>query len=350
MKLKVGFVGLNSDHLWPTWGKGIIKEVSELAEYELVAAADKNPPLLKRIEQEFGIKKTYASYQDMLKKEKIDVAVIGCPNNEKADIIEALAERGIHALIDKTLSANLEQADRIFHSAKKNKIKAIVYYTALFDPKSYECVELATNGTIGRVLQIEGRVANSGPEHHGCTKYFLEWLFDKEKNGGGSIMDYCTYSALYSRWILGQPKGVMAVGGRYYKDNIEAEDNGAILLRYPKALAILQGSWTEFGSDTAAKVYPGPHLAVYGTKGSIIWRKTFDETISLVTADYPEGKVYKPAASKEMKDAPEYLAYCIQNDKPIEGGGSLEVCRDVQEIIEAAYMSIENRKEISLPL
>ncbi len=351
MKLKVGLIGLNSDHLWPVWGRGVIKEVKESGKYELVAASDKNPPLLDRIKKEFGVQRTYSDYHEMLKKEKFDVAVIGCPNSEKADVIEAISEHGIHALIDKTLSANLEQADRIYRAAKKHKIKAIVYYTMLFDAKSQECVKLAKDGTIGRVLQITSRVANSGPEHHGCTKYFLEWLFNKEKNGGGSIMDYCTYGALYSRWILGQPQGVMAVGGRYFKTNIEAEDTGAVLLRYPKALGILQGSWTEFASDTAGKVYPGPHLAVYGTEGAVIWRKTFDDTMALVTSDFPEGKVYKAAVpSAELADAPEYLAYCIENDKPVEGGGSLEVCRDVQEIIEAAYKSIESRKEVQLPI
>lgn len=352
MKLKIGFVGLNSDHLWPTWGKGVIKEVHETGKYELVAAADKNPPLLERIKKEFGVNKTYSSYQEMLKKEELDVAVVGVPNNEKADVITALAESNMHALIDKPLSANFEQANRIFKAVQKHKTKAVVYYPGVFDPRSYECNSLVTNGKIGKILQIEARVANSGPEHHGCSKYFLEWLFDKEKNGGGALIDYACYGALYTRWLMkGQPDGVMAVGGRYMKTNIEAEDNAALLLRYPKAFSIVQASWTEFASDSAWKAYPGPRLVIYGSEGSIVWNHSQDETITLVSADYTEGKIIRPSPSpKEMESPPEYLAYCIAKDKPVEGGGSLPVCRDIQEILDAGYKSIEARKEISLPL
>ena len=351
MKIKTGIIGLNSDHLWPTWGKGIIKEVEETGKYELIAATEKNPPLLERVKKEFGVKNTYSSFRDMLKKELLDVVVVGVPNNEKADVIEALVERDVHALIDKPMSANLEQANRILKAVEKNKTKGIVYYPGFFDPRSFEAHRLATDGTIGKVFQIEARTANSGPEHHGCSKYFLEWLFDKEKNGGGSLIDYCCYGSLYCRWLIGQPEGVMAVGGKYIKTNIEAEDNATLLLRYPKALAIVQSSWSEFASDTAWKAYPGPKLAVYGSEGAVIWHHWMDETITLITSDYPKGTIVKPSPiSEEMKSPPEYLAYCIMNDLPVEGPGSLPICRDVQEILEAGYRSIEGRKEIQLPI
>jgi predicted dehydrogenase len=351
LKLKTVFVGLNSDHLWPVWGKGVIREVQETGKYELVAAADKNPELLERIEKEFGVKKTYSSYQEMFRKESFDVVVVGVPNNEKADVVVAAAEKEANLLIDKPLSANLEQANRILRATEKHGVKGLVYYPGVYDPRSYEAHRLATDGTIGKIFQIEARVANSGPEHHGCSKYFLEWLFNKEKNGGGALIDYCCYGALYSRWFIGQPEGVVGVGGRYVKDNIEAEDNATLLLRYPKALSIIQASWSEFASDTAWKAYCGPKLAVYGSNGSIIWRRHADETLTLITKDYPEGKEIRPTPpSKEKENAPEYLAYCILNDKPVGGGGNLQICRDVQEIIEAGYRSIESRKEVRLPI
>ncbi len=141
MKLKTGIVGLNSDHLWPTWGKGVMKETQETGKYELTAAADKNLPLLKRIDKEFGVKKTYTSYEEMLKKENLDVIIVGVPNNEKADVIEAIAEKSIDVLIDKPLSANLEQADRILKASKNNTGVSInrMPKNATFPPNSNTC-------------------------------------------------------------------------------------------------------------------------------------------------------------------------------------------------------------------
>ena len=351
MKLKTGFIGLCSDHLWPVWGKGAIKEAEETGNFEFVAAADKNPELLERIKKEFGVKKTYSSYQDMLKKESLDVVIIGVPNSEKADVVEAAAEKGIHVLIDKPLSANLEQANRILQSAKKYNIKGMVYYHGVSDPQSWEIYNLVANGVIGKIFQIESRIANAGPELHGCSKYFLEWLFDPKKNGGGALIDYACYGAVYARWLIGQPEGVMAVGGRYVKDNIKAEDNAVLLLRYNKAVAVLQASWSQFASDTAWKAYIGPRVAVYGSEGSIIWRSRKDETLTLISKEYPEGKEIKPRPlPKGQENAPAYFATCVLNDKPIEGPLSLPLCRDVQEILEAGYRSIESKKEISLPI
>jgi predicted dehydrogenase len=349
--LKAGVAGLCSDHLWPTWGKGVLKETVESGKYQIIAAADRNPPLLERIKNEFGVKNTYLSCHEMLEKEQLDVIVIGVPNNEKADIVELAAEKGIHVLIDKPLSANLEQANRIIKAVEKYRIKGIVYYPGFFDPKSFEIYNLVKQGAIGNIYQIEARVANAGPELHGCSKYFLEWLFDKEKNGGGALIDYGCYGSLYSRWLLGQPLGVIGLGGKFVKNNIEAEDNAVLLLRYQNAISIIQASWSEYASDSAWKFYPGPKLAVYGSEGAVIWHHWNDETLSLITKEYSEGKIIHPLSPpEEMKNPPTYLAHCIINDRPVEGALSLKMCRDVQEILEAGYRSINCKKEVPLPL
>lgn len=349
--LRVGVIGLSSDHLWPTWGKGVLKETVESKKYQIISAADPNLPLLERIKKEFGVKNTYLSYQEMLKKEQLDVVIIGVPNNEKADVVELVAEKGIHVLIDKPLSANLEQADRIIEAEKRYGIKGIVYYPGFFDPKSFEIYKLVKDGVLGKIYQIEARVANPGPELHGCSKYFLEWLFDPTKNGGGALIDYACYGSLYSRWLIGQPLGVFGIGGRFVKSNIQAEDNAVLLLRYQNAISIVQASWSEYASDTAWKFYPGPKLAVYGSEGAVIWHHWNDETLSLITKEYKEGKLIYPTTSPEnMENPPIYLAHCIINDKPIEGACSLKMCRDAQEIIEAGYLSMKRKKEILLPL
>jgi predicted dehydrogenase len=92
-------------------------------------------------------------------------------------------------------------------------------------------------------------------------------------------------------------------------------------------------------------------VAVYGSEGSIIWRSRKDETLTLISKEYPEGKEIKPRPlPKGQENAPAYFATCVLNDKPIEGPLSLPLCRDVQEILEAGYRSIESKKEISLPI
>jgi hypothetical protein len=45
---------------------------------------------------------------------------------------------------------------------------------------------------------------------------------------------------------------------------------------------------------------------------------------------YPNGKKVQQMTKSE-ESVPKYFSHCIFDDQPVEGGGSLHVCRDVQE-------------------
>lgn len=346
--MKLGFVGLVSDHLWPVWGKGIIKEIQDSKKFEMVAATDKNPELLKRIKDEYGVDKTYKSYEDLLKKEELEVAVVGTPNSERADMIEVLAEKDLHILVDKPMAVNLEQAERILKAVRKHDVKLLVDYPHTWLPTIQKAYSLIQKGAIGEIFQLSSRMGNPGPEIHGCSKYMLEWLFDKEKNGGGALIDGGCYGANLCRWFFGrQPKSVMGVGGRYIKDNISAEDNACLLLEYPRAMGIIEASWSQFAAGKA-KLYPTPLLLLYGSGGAIAVRWG-ENTLDLIAEDSPGGrKVEASMLPKERINGPEYIAHCIQTDKPVEGMCSPELDGDVLEVLTAGYESIEKNKKIHL--
>jgi predicted dehydrogenase len=83
--------------------------------------------------------------------------------------------------------------------------------------------------------------------------------------GGGAMLDFCCYGAMVARWYIGEP-AVAAVGMRANLDSPwgDADDNGAILVRFPQALALLEGSWTTWDHGVPG----GPIL--YGTTGTLV--------------------------------------------------------------------------------
>ena len=91
-----------------------------------------------------------------------------------------------------------------------------------------------------------------------------EWWHQAEP-GGGALLDYCCYGACICRWMIGEP-AVAALG---IKANItshygDADDNAIITVRFPKALALLEATWTTWNVG----VPTGP--IVYGTKGTLV--------------------------------------------------------------------------------
>jgi len=79
------------------------------------------------------------------------------------------------------------------------------------------------------------------------------------------MLDFCCYGAMLARWIVGEP-AVAAVGMRANLNSPfgDADDNGAMIVRFPAAMARFEATWT-----TADHGVPcGP--VVYGTEGALV--------------------------------------------------------------------------------
>lgn len=354
-KIRFGIIGLVDDHVWPVWGEGYIEQVVKCDKAELIAAADDHDELLQRIKNEYGVEKLYKSYEEMLDKEKVDAILLSVPNDERAELTEVIASRGIHIQSDKPMAVTLKQANRMKDIVRKTGIKMIVNWRIAWNPGFQRAMSLIQDGAIGDVYQVRHESANSGPENHGCSKYFLEWLFSRKKNGGGALMDYCCYGAAICISIKGKPGSVIGLAGKYVKKDLEAEDNAILLLEYSDGIGIVEGSWSQYGVDTQKDIYPlHGKTVICGSNGAIVINaitETDLKPIGLLNKENRAGRAYEvePLAN-ERKNAIEYLVHCINNDEAVQGVCSAESSRDVQEIIEAGYLSIEEGRKISLPL
>jgi predicted dehydrogenase len=351
-RIRFAVVGLVHDHLWPVWNEGLLRQLVDLRDVEVVATADKNEELLRKAQTDYGIRSTYADYRDMLDREKVDAVLLALPNDEKADAVELISDKGLDILMDKPMAATLMQANRMVKAVARAHTKMMVNWPTAWMPALHLAKVLIENGEIGQVFEIKSRIANPGPEHHGCSKYFLEWLLDPSKNGGGALIDYCCYGVLFSRWFLGMPKKVFGSGGLYVKDNISAEDNAWVLMDYPHAHALAEGSWSQFGTDDAMRFAPPDNqkVIVHGSRGSLVV-KWFDEGVSIVSERYSSSRfLVAPPLPKDGNSGPAYFLRAIRENSEIEGMVSVDICRDVQEVMEAAYSSMSKGAAVAVPM
>jgi predicted dehydrogenase len=109
-----------------------------------------------------------------------------------------------------------------------------------------------------------------------------EW-WHQTAPGGGALLDYCCYAACLSRWYIGEP----AVAAIAMKANInshygDADDNAVITVRFPNALAILEGTWTTMHPG----VPTGP--IIYGTRGTIVGDRGLVKVYTTRRAEEPD--------------------------------------------------------------
>src|SRR5262245_6996443 len=257
-KLRFGVVGMSSDHVW-TMGDGL----AALPEVTLVAGAEPYPELRERATQQWGLQRTYEDYETMLGREELDAILVCGDNAGKAAIAEAAARRGVNVYQDKPMAATVAQADRILRAVESSGITLMVAYHSAFDPLYDPVKRLLAQGAIGRPYLARGVTGHGGPIEFGCSRYFYEWLFDRQRNGGGTFVDEACYLADNFLDYYGPIAEVSAftaqIGPRDYLP-ADVEDNAVAIVRFASgALGIIDSKWGQVGPAPVRTSYHGTH-------------------------------------------------------------------------------------------
>lgn len=365
-KLRFGIVGMTSDHVW-NMGDGL----AALPQVELVTGAEPYAALREQATQRWKLKQTYEDYQTMFDREEVDAILVCGDNAGKADIAEAAAKRSIHVYQDKPMAATLEQADRILRAVESSGITLMVAYHSAFD-RLYEPVkQILNSGAIGRPYLVRGVTGHAGPVEFGCSNYFTEWLFDRQRNGGGTFIDEACYLLDNFLDYYGAVTEVSAFTAQIgFRDYLPAdvEDNAVAIVRFANgALGVIDSKWGQVG--------PAPvRTSYHGSQGTLTTGPRGTELYSIAEPTPPEGweaidlsaspkhgttsaklqgwrapaghrAAYGPGGAEPLL----FVESAI-NKRPIEGPTSPRLARDVQEVIEAVYRSAESGRTVQLPL
>jgi predicted dehydrogenase len=116
---------------------------------DLVAVCDLSLQAAQKAATTFGIPKVYANYSQMLSQEKLDLVDICTPPQTHADLAVAAMERDCHVLIEKPMTLNIEDSDRIVEASNKFGVKVCVAHSDLFYWPFVKARKLVQNGEIG---------------------------------------------------------------------------------------------------------------------------------------------------------------------------------------------------------
>jgi predicted dehydrogenase len=128
---------------------------ADLPNVELVAIADPDDAGRQKAAVEVGAPRTYASYHEMLEKERPDIVSV-CPRwaDRREEMIEACAEEGSHVYCEKPMARSLDEADRMLTAAERAGIKIAVAHQAVYLPQIQKLTQLLQEGIIGEIKTI----------------------------------------------------------------------------------------------------------------------------------------------------------------------------------------------------
>ena len=306
MPLKVGIAGLVHDHVW--W---LLKEWDEIPNAQVIAIGEPNVALHARAAAGRPGIRFHNSWREMLADTELDIVVVTTDNREARAVVEAAAWKNIGVLLEKPLAADLEDGEAIYAVARSANIPFFVNWFTMWVPEVSSVLLMAKRGDIGRIHSFRFRIAHAGPKEIGCTPEFIAWLYDPNRNGGGALVDFCSYGACIASFLLGAPTHVTGVAGNWVKDDLAVEDNGVLLLHYPRGIAICEGSWTQ----QSATQLEGP--LIHGDKGTL---SVVDGHIHLLNALDGSYRVLpaEPAATM-YRSGPAFFTHHVSNGLTIDG-------------------------------
>lgn len=250
--MKLAIIGCEHIH-----AASYIEEALKIKNVKVIGLAEPDTEIGRPLAEQYGIP-YYEKYTDLILSREADTVCICSSNLRHAKLTIEAARAGKHVIVEKPIATTIEDAEEMIKACKENGVKLMVALPCRYIPAVVRAKEIIDSGSIGDIVAITG--TNHGTMPGG-------WFVDKEKAGGGAIIDHTIHVADLMHWILDKDvEEVFAKGGRYIHD-IPVEDTGLIFMQFKDGpYATLDTSWNR---PKSFPTWGDVNLNLIGTKGSI---------------------------------------------------------------------------------
>jgi glucose-fructose oxidoreductase len=338
--IPLAIVGLEHGHV-----AGFLKQFPNQHEVELVGIVDADAELSHRYQQQFHLDPGlfYTQLDAMIAARHPKALLVYTSIGKHRQVIEAAAQHGLSVMVEKPLTMSLEDALAIRRAAREHHIEVLVNYETTWYASNRAAYDEVAKGALGDVRRIVVHDGHEGPKEIGVQPEFLKWLEDPEQNGDGALYDFGCYGADLATWLM-HGESPMSVTAVTQTDKPQlyprVADESTIIVRYPKAQAVLMGSWNW--------PFARKDMEVYGATGYAI--TVGPDKLRLRTKGQAQESEENPPPLTPPNDGSlHYLAAVLNGTlKPSGDLTSLDTNMVVMQILDAARQSAREGKTIKL--
>ncbi len=282
------------------------------------------------------------SYEDLLRRDDIDIIDICSPNALHAEQAVAAAEAGKHIVIEKPIAMNLEELRAIRNAVVKAKVKSQVGFVARWNPHIQSIRSMIDKGGLGDIYYTEVDY------YHEIGPWWSGWRWGANTKEGGpsaSLMAGChAVDLLY--YFGGEVEEVFAYGVFGHRKDYEYEPTYAAVVKFKN------GKIGKTGCSFENECPYVLNIILHGSKGSVLNERFFTKSWfpgqqgwqHFTTTFLDSGDVTHHPFQGMMDD----LAAALLEDK--EATANIHEAYKSHEICLAIDRSIETGQAVRLPL
>jgi predicted dehydrogenase len=340
---RIAVVGLVHGHV-----DGFFRQTTNRPDVEIVGVAEPDRALFDRYARKYHLSETlyFPSMNALFSSVRPEAAVLYTSTFGHRAAVESCAKKGIHVMMEKPLAVSYADGLAMANAAREGHIHVLVNYETTWYASNKAVYDLLRQGELGELRKMVFRDGHQGPREIGVPPEFFAWLTDPKLNGAGALYDFGCYGADLATWLLNgqEPLGVTAVTQRI-KPSIypNVDDEADIIVTYPKAIAILQGSW-----NWPYSIKDG---VVYGTTASVQTMLRDRVSVQREGSKATDLRTAEPLRAP-YDDSLHYFSAVVHgdiadDDRSLSG---LKTNLVVSEILDGARQSAQTGKTVSLPL
>ena len=182
---------------------------------KLVAICGRNAEAVQEAGKRYGYAKTYTDWRSMINDPEVQVVDNSGPNNLHAEPNIAAAKAGKHIISEKPLGRNAEESYEMWQAVKKAKVKHMVAFNYRFVPAVRLVKELIDEGKLGRIFHFRATYLQ---EWITDPDFPMIWRLDAKQAGSGALGDLGAHIIDLARFLVGEPKSLMAKTGTFIKE------------------------------------------------------------------------------------------------------------------------------------
>lgn len=300
---------------------------------EVVAIASRTQESADKAAQELGIKRAYASYEDLLADPDIDAIYNPVPNHLHVPWSIKAIEAGKHVLCEKPLGLNTADVAKLIKVAQAHPhLQVMEAFMYRFHPQWQTAKNLVRESSIGQVRSIHSHFAYNNHEQDNIRNN-PDW-------GGGALMDIGCYCISLSRFIYDEePLRVLGQLTPYAGFDVDCFVSGI--------MEFADGNAT-FTASTKSE--PEQYVEIHGERGSILIPLPFNpvaDTITHIIVKHDgEREEIVQIPSDHYRNMADAFALSINNKHSVPTPLSDALAN--MKIIDAIFASAKDSKWITL--
>lgn len=273
-RIRVGIMGAGS--IAGTMAR-TIKEMRGVVCY---AVGSRTQEKADKFAAQYGIKKAYGSYAELVSDPKVDLIYVATPHSEHYENVKLALSAGKHVICEKAFMLDEKEARQIFDYAKEQNLLVTEAMWTRYMPFRQKLVEVIASNVIGEPIMLTANLGYNISDKERINKPEL---------GGGALLDLGVYALNFASMAFGND--VTDIASICTFNNLGMDMQDSITLRYRDGkMAVLNA--TALGISDRKGV-------IYGTKGYIVVDNINNfEAISVYNNEYKKLASYKRPKQK----------------------------------------------------